>query len=329
MNNIFKISGIFLISISVIACSENSIHKYFPENTEDQMIEEMVQNYVEPVDTLELIEENFWMSDLNERKSAPLFINPVGSDLMVFRKVYSDYGLKNDSLDLRAYKNGTHHRTAFKIMAIDSKSLTLKVDGENVRFAHDQSFINPHKIKTISYSLTDAEKARHSLNVELNASDYKMRTAHIHHGIIEKYYRRKAPEGLLDAMNEKLSHIDFDNAVFDYGEGYPDFVLDDEFELVIHYENGKKIHLKSSKKVLNPRFSALIDLVENTNKFEKTKGYNGPFSKLLGLHFSEPDRVKKLSFLTNEVKIKPSFPEPIIIEDSEEEPVFIEEIESQ
>ncbi|UKN03693.1 hypothetical protein K6119_09225 [Paracrocinitomix mangrovi] len=309
-----------ILSIILVACSGNTDAD--DGNQEQNII--MDEVWVPPIDTMEVIEENYWEAN-TDLFNRPIYLFPTLGSTEIFGKEFHSLFLEGDSLVFYNCNDGDKYDFKARIIRVTEDSLELKFVEENefipigslLSFENDKKYFHKDfNLQKISYSMADPLQQRYSFSVEFDSTTFVYKEAYVNGGG-EGFNCHKAstPKELFADVEEMLSQLQLSRVFVPT----KDVEFYEPYKLLIEY-NGKSEKIEGYKYALNPRLRQVIKRIEAGGP------RNHEFLEMLGFMLpgdEELTRLKDYRFEVGEIELENVY--PTMIEDMPDLPEEIED----
>ena len=313
--------SLIIISLLLFSCGDN---RSLSDQYENDGI--METQWTPPIDTLNVIQENYWEARL-EAVEGPIYLYPLHFSNKIFGFEYNDLETSGDTLFFGRCYEGKEHEFKTIISRITEDSLILTFVNENeflmpigsqLAFRNDRKdFQEGYDLEKISFTTADPFMNRSCFSVEFDSSTFIYKDRYINGGGDQtNCHKGETPKTLFEDVQEMLSKI---NLATTFTGVNKDRLYLEPYKLLVKH-NGKTEQIEGNKFRLHPRMVMLLDRIESGGP------RNREFLEMLGFSLASDPELTRLTdhkFEVGEILIVNEFPE--IIED-EVEPT--EEIEA-
>jgi hypothetical protein len=279
--------------------------------------------WIEPIDTLEVIETNFWTAKVDSFHF-PFYMSPIHGGVEFFGREYNFVRIENGTISFSGCAKGHEFDFSALINRITEDSLILEFIEGNTRtlpvgsilyFKNDREFFHEDfKLQTVSYSATNPMSTSQLVSIEFNEDNYYI---HLKNNSSrsnnDSFKQGEMTSDFFEQAKEHLSKIRLskieDNPID------PEFIA--PFNLLVEY-NGKTETLEGDKLSMPPRFDNFISFIEDEKPqqpCDTTTILENFFNAILNGEFHESlDKIDYHKFKVKELKLDPRFKEPEIME---------------
>ncbi|NOQ73411.1 MAG: hypothetical protein GQ574_15505 [Crocinitomix sp.] len=311
---------IIIFTLILFSCTDDN--RSVSDST--PFIEQIEYSWTPPIDTLNVIEENFWEARVDSIE-IPSYLYPSFGSNFIFGYEYLWLELKGDTLVFTHCQQGSKYEFGAVISLVTEDSLILTFSDDNefglkagsqLIFDNDRKYFHEDfRLEKISYSTADPMQHRHSFSVEFDSIKFIYKSRYFNGGSdVVSCHQGATPAKLFNDVQEILSKIQ----LYQVFKGPKEIDFLDPFKLlVIHNDTTEKI--EGYKYALHPRLANLLDRLESGGP------RNHDFLEMLRFSLAGDDleKLNDYSFKVGEIQITNDFPNRI--EDIEEVPVGFEE----
>lgn len=327
-----------LILILMGSCQLDSVNNLSDSEALKEALVDAYQNqeYTPPLDTLEIIQDNYWTYIENGKPSHNFLYEDL--DIHLFDLTYNYLTLSGDTLQFHQH-NARRKGVSGVIEKLNNDTLQIRLttplhsymkSGKVLLFESDHSWKKDYEVAWYSYAEVNTELGKSCFNVECIDSNLYYCETYLDGELNERrvFYKIKEPEGLRERVQQALNKVNFEKTTFDrkHEIKYMGERLN-EFRMKIGLTNGEVIDFTCEKKELHPHLEALKSAMRKRSGI-RTRSEFPLLRKVFKLADKETDEIKSHRFKLPFLKLKPTYSQimdkEMTIEDVPEPPPLLE-----